>query len=131
MAGPFGAILGVLLVTVALWLGFVAVLWLHRPSRELAGAALRLAPDVLRLSRALVADPATPRGAKVALGALAVYLLSPVDLVPDFLPVIGSLDDVIVAGLVLRWVGRRVGVQAIEAHWSGSPTGLAWLLRLI
>jgi uncharacterized membrane protein YkvA (DUF1232 family) len=131
MSDLAGIVVALVLVTVAIWLTFVAVLWLHRPSRELAGAALRLPPDVLRLSRALVADPATPRSAKIALGALAAYLVSPIDLVPDFLPVIGSLDDVIVAGLVLRWVGRRIGIPAIEAHWSGSPIGLAWLLRLV
>ena len=124
-------VVALVLVTVAIWLTFVALLWLHRPSRDLALPLLRLPPDVLRLSRSLVADPATPRGVKLALGALVAYLVSPIDLVPDFLPVIGSLDDVIVAGLVLRWVGRRIGREAIEANWSGTPQGLAWLLRLI
>jgi uncharacterized membrane protein YkvA (DUF1232 family) len=131
MPDPFRAIAVLLLIAVVLWLAFLAVLWLHRPSRELAGAALRLPPDVLSLSRALVADPATPRSAKVALGALAIYLMSPIDLVPDFIPVVGSLDDVIVAGLVLRWVGRRIGRAELEAHWTGTQAGLSWLLRLL
>jgi len=125
------AILVLATVAVAIWLAFATVLWLHRPTRTLAGAALRLPPDVLRLCRSLLADPATPSRAKVALAALVMYLVSPIDLIPDFVPVIGSLDDVIVAGLVLRWVGRRIGREALEAHWSGTQAGLAWLLRLI
>jgi uncharacterized membrane protein YkvA (DUF1232 family) len=121
----------VVVIALLLWVGLVGVLWLHRPLRDLAGPALRLPPDILRLSGALLADPATPRGVKFALGALVAYLISPLDLVPDFLPVIGSLDDVIMAGLVLRWVGRRIGRASLEAHWSGTPQGLAWLLRLV
>jgi uncharacterized membrane protein YkvA (DUF1232 family) len=113
------------------WLLLVVVLWLHRPSREIAGSTLRLVPDLIRLVRALLADEATPRSVKAALVALLVYLLSPIDVVPDFFPVIGSLDDLIVSALVLRWAGRRVGTSALQAHWSGGPEGFAFLLRLL
>ena len=113
------------------WLLFVAALWLHRPSRELAGSTFRLVPDLIRLVRALLADRDTPRSVKVALVGLLVYLLSPIDLVPDFFPVIGSLDDLIVSAVVLRWAGRRVGIVGLQAHWSGSPEGFAVLLRLL
>ncbi len=118
-------------VLIAAWLLLVAVLWLHRPSRELAGSTLRLVPDLIRLVRALLADRDTPRSVKVGLLGLLLYLLSPIDLVPDFFPVIGSLDDLIVSALVLRWAGRRVGTVGLRAHWSGSPEGFTLLLRLL
>ena len=131
MPGLIVGVLGVVLLLLVAWLAFVALLWLHRPSPDVAGAALRLPPDVVHLCRSLAADPSTPRPVKLALGGLVAYLASPIDLVPDFVPLIGLLDDVIVAGLVLRCVGRQVGTAVIESHWSGTPTGLAWLLRLI
>ena len=58
------------------------------------------------------------------------YLASPIDLIPDFVPVVGFADDVIVVGLVLRSVIRRAGVENVESHWSGTPAGLATLLRV-
>jgi uncharacterized membrane protein YkvA (DUF1232 family) len=126
-----GALLVIVVATGAAWLLLVVVLWLHRPSRELAGPAIRLIPDLVRLVRALFGDRATPRIVKVALGALLLYLVSPIDLVPDFLPVIGSIDDLIVSGLVLRWAGRRVGVDTLRSHWPGRPEGFELLCRLL
>ncbi len=58
------------------------------------------------------------------------YLLLPIDLIPDFLPVIGYADDVIVLALVLRSVVRHAGVTAVREHWSGTPDGLQVLGRL-
>ena len=126
-----GALLVVVLATGAAWLLLVAILWLHRPSRELLGPAIRLVPDLVRLARAVSSDDATPRSVKVALGALLLYLVSPIDLVPDFLPVIGSIDDLIVSGLVLRWAGRRIGVDTLRSHWTGRPEGFELLCRLL
>ena len=120
-----------LVLVAGIWVLFVVALWLHRPSRELAGSALRLIPDLVRLVRALLADGTTPRSVKVALVGLLVYLVSPIDLVPDFFPVIGSLDDLIISVLVLRWAGRRVGTARLQAHWSGGPDGFAVLMRLL
>ncbi len=122
----------VILGIVALsWVTLVGVLWLHRPSRELVGPAFRLIPDLIRLIRALVADPTTPRSAKLALAGLLGYLLLPLDLIPDFVPVVGSLDDVILTALVLRWVGRRVGTDHLRAHWSGTDAGFELVTRLL
>jgi uncharacterized membrane protein YkvA (DUF1232 family) len=126
-----GALLVVFVATGVAWLLLVVVLWLHRPSRELAGPAIRLVPDLVRLVRALFGDDTTPRRVKVALGALLLYLVSPIDLVPDFLPVIGSIDDLIVSGLVLRWAGRRLGVDNLRSHWPGRPEGFELLCRLL
>jgi uncharacterized membrane protein YkvA (DUF1232 family) len=88
-------------------------------------------PDVLRLTAGRARDPATPRSCKVALAGLAVWLASPIDPIPEFLPVIGPLDDIVVTAIVLRWVGRRVGEQGLRAHWPGSDDGFGLLLRLL
>jgi uncharacterized membrane protein YkvA (DUF1232 family) len=122
-------------VTVALiaigWLALVAFMWLHRPSRELARTGLRLIPDLIRLVHGLLADKATPAGVRLALAGLLLYLLSPIDLIPDFVPGIGSVDDVVVSAMVLRWAGRRVGLDDLRARWTGDPAGFELLRRLL
>ncbi len=92
--------------------------------------ALRLLPDVVRLLRGLAADRTLPRGVRVRLALLVGYLLLPVDLVPDVLPVIGYADDAVVVVLALRSVVRVAGAEAIATHWPGTPAGLAVLHRL-
>lgn len=125
-----GAAIGGLVV---MWLALVvalAVLGRRRGEPARLREALRLLPDVLRLLRRLAADPAVPRGVRVRLVAGALYLAFPVDLVPDFIPVAGYADDVIVVVLVLRSVARRAGVDAIDRHWPGTPEGLRVLKRV-
>jgi len=85
---------------------------------------------VLRLIRRLAADPDLPRGVRIRLGALLVYLASPIDLIPDFVPVLGYADDAIIVTAVLRSVARRAGVSAVRAHWPGTDDGFAALARL-
>jgi uncharacterized membrane protein YkvA (DUF1232 family) len=113
------------------WLVLVAVVWLNRPTREQAAVFLRLLPDLTRLVIRLVRDPRTPRRYRVALIVLGAWLAFPIDLIPDFLPVIGALDDIVLAALVLRWVGRGIGTERLEAAWSGSREGLAILRRAL
>lgn len=127
----FSGLLVAVAVVLGLWLMIVLLIWLHRPSRELAMPVLRLLPDILLLVRRLLADPATPRSVRFALGFLVVWIVSPIDLLPEFLPVIGPLGDIVVAALVLRWVGRRVGREALAAHWPGAPDGFRLLERLL
>jgi uncharacterized membrane protein YkvA (DUF1232 family) len=115
---------------VLLWLLLVLLLWRARPDELGAREALRLLPDVVRLVRRLAADRSLPRGVRVRLWALLVYLLSPLDLVPDFLPVIGYADDVVVVAWALRSVVRRAGHEALARHWPGHPAGLAVVSRL-
>lgn len=129
--GLLSGLLAAVLVVISAWLALVAVLWLHRPSRDRVAPLLRLVPEVIRLVRALLADSATPRSVKVALWGLFLYLVSPIDVVPDFLPVIGSLDDLIVSGLILRWAGRRIGTDGLRSHWAGSEEGFVLLRRLL
>ena len=112
------------------WLALVVALVLARPRGALLREALRLLPDVLRLIRRLAADPDLPRGVRIRLGALLVYLASPIDLIPDFIPVLGYADDAIIVTAVLRSVARRAGVSAVRAHWPGTDDGFAALARL-
>jgi uncharacterized membrane protein YkvA (DUF1232 family) len=117
-----------------LWLGLVVLLLLagrRHPDSTSWREALRLLPDVLRLLRRLVADPATPAGVKIRLVLLIGYLLSPIDLIPDVIPVLGYADDAIIVAVVLRSVVRRCGSQALAEHWPGTPAGLATLHRLV
>jgi uncharacterized membrane protein YkvA (DUF1232 family) len=88
-------------------------------------------PDVLRMLRALVADPATPRRERWLLIGLFAWLASPIDLLPEFLPGIGPLDDIVVAALVLRWVTRRLGRDYLRAHWPGNDEGFGLVERLL
>lgn len=128
-------IVGSLLVTVAivvgLWAIVVAVLWLHRPSRELAVPALRALPDIVRLARRLLADPRTPLRHRIALVVLVVWLVSPIDPIPEFLPGIGALDDIVAAAVILGWIGRQTGTARLRELWPGDPTGFLLIERLL
>jgi uncharacterized membrane protein YkvA (DUF1232 family) len=97
------------------------------------GAAIGLArfiPDCLVLLRRLLGDERVPRRRKLVLLGLVAYLSVPVDLVPDFIPVAGQLDDVIVAALALRFVLRSGGPELLREHWPGPSSSLNAVLRL-
>jgi uncharacterized membrane protein YkvA (DUF1232 family) len=113
-----------------LWLALVAVLWAARPADVTVREVLRLLPDVLRLLRRLATDRTLPRGVRVRIWLVIAYLAMPIDIVPDFLPVVGYADDVIIVALVLRAAVRRAGPEALGRHWPGSPAGLGALHRL-
>jgi uncharacterized membrane protein YkvA (DUF1232 family) len=129
MPGWAWTLVGVLGGLLLCWLALMAVLWTTRPVELRARELLRLLPDVLRLVRRLAGDGTLPRGVRVRLWLLMAYLAMPVDLVPDFVPVLGHADDAIVVALVLRSVVRRAGTAAVERHWPGTPEGLAALRR--
>ena len=122
-------LVGVLGGLLLCWLVLMAVLWATRPDDLRLRELLRLLPDVLRLVHRLAGDGTLPRGIRVRLWLLLAYLAMPVDLVPDFVPVLGHADDAIVVALVLRSVVRRAGAAAIARHWPGTPEGLAALRR--
>jgi uncharacterized membrane protein YkvA (DUF1232 family) len=124
------AVVGGLLVV---WLALVVVLWVEQrrhPARTSLRDLLRLAPDVARLLKRLATDSAVPGGVRVVLVLLLVYLVSPIDLIPDFIPVLGYADDALVVAIALRFATRRAGAAAVERHWPGTPQGLAAVLRL-
>ncbi|MGY1805151.1 DUF1232 domain-containing protein [Blastococcus sp. SYSU D00922] len=121
------AVVGGLLLV---WAVGLAMLWRARPEDLTVREALRLLPDLVRLVRRLAADRSLPRGVRIRLWLLLAYLLSPVDLVPDVVPVLGYADDVVVVALALRSVVRRAGSDALAAAWPGGPAGMAVVLRL-
>ena len=71
-----------------------------------------------------------PIAVRIALAGLVLWLVSPIDLIPEFIPLLGPLDDAIVAVLVLRFVRRRLGDAELRARWPGSPAGYELLERL-
>ncbi|MEU1753325.1 DUF1232 domain-containing protein [Micromonospora matsumotoense] len=122
-------LLGVAVAALASWVALLAGLLIVRPRGPLLTEALRLLPDLLRLLRRLAGDATLPRGVRVRLGLLMAYLAIPIDLIPDFVPVIGYADDAIIVAAVLRAVVRRAGVGAVRRHWPGTEDGFAALCR--
>lgn len=98
--------------------------------REQARALAGLVPDCIVLFRRLLADDRVGRRHKLLIVALIGYLAMPVDLVPDFIPVAGQLDDVLLVAFVLRAVLRGGGPGLVRDHWPGPPESLRVVLRL-
>jgi uncharacterized membrane protein YkvA (DUF1232 family) len=126
----WGAVAGIIVALLLAWIVLVAALAVARPRGGLLSEAVRILPDVLRLLRRLAADRTLPRGIRVRLGLLLAYLAMPIDLIPDFIPVLGYADDAIVVTAVLRSVVRRAGIEPVRAHWPGTDDGFATLCRL-
>lgn len=120
----------VVISLVLAWAALIVVLVLARPDGTTVAGAARLVPDILRLVRRLAGDPALPRRARLTLWLLVGYLASPVDIVPDFVPVVGYADDAIVVALALRRVVRLAGPEAIDRYWTGTPAGRDVVRRL-
>jgi uncharacterized membrane protein YkvA (DUF1232 family) len=121
-------ILVTLVATLVLYaLGVAALYAMGRRSaaRGLAG----FIPDLLILVRGLLRDPRVPRSRKFLLGALALYLALPLDIVPDFIPVAGALDDVLLVAWVLRSLVKGAGRDVVEDNWRGPPESLALVFR--
>ena len=111
---------------VASW-ALLAVLAARLPAgvlRELAG----FLPACVTAARRLRRDPRVPRRAKLAVAFAGLWALSPIDLIPEFLPVIGPLDDVVVAALALRYAARQVQREVLLEAWPGNPDVVERLL---
>ncbi|HEY0538165.1 MAG TPA: YkvA family protein [Actinoallomurus sp.] len=124
--------IGIAAGLVLMWLAVIAVLWSVKGHFDRAALreSLRMLPDLLRLLKRLAADAALPCGVRIRLWLLLAYLIIPVDLVPDFIPIIGYADDAIIVAIALRSVIRHAGPEAIHNHWPGTPGGLTAILRL-
>lgn len=122
---------GLAISLIVIWGLLLLALWRAAPGGTSIKETLRLLPDVLRVVHRLAADESLPRGVRMRLWLLLAYLALPFDIVPDFIPVVGYADDVIMVALVLRSVTRRAGPNALARHWPGSPEGLAAVMKLV
>jgi uncharacterized membrane protein YkvA (DUF1232 family) len=119
----------VLLVLVAIWIVLAIVLVIVGRvvlARELA----LILPNLIRLFGGLLRDGRVPLRAKIVLGIASLWLASPIDLIPDFIPVVGQLDDALVAALALRFVLRTTDEAVVRQHWHGEPATLERVLRI-
>ena len=114
-----------------LWAVLLALFWVLRPRGVPVRELIAVIPDVLRLLRSLVGDRSTPLDVRLVLIGLVAWILSPIDLIPEFIPGIGPLDDVVVAIVAFRYVRRRVGVDDLRRRWRGTDAGFELLLRVI
>ncbi len=118
-----------LAVTVGCYVSAVIAL-VFAGRRSEARALATFIPDCVRLVRRLLGDPRVPRRRKLLLGLLVAYLASPIDLIPDFVPVAGQFDDAILVAVVLRGVLRSGGEHLLDEHWPGPEQSLAIVRRL-
>jgi uncharacterized membrane protein YkvA (DUF1232 family) len=122
-----------LLALAVVALGYVvAVAALFLAGRRTAAREVTvLLPNLLRLFKGLIRDPRLPRGSKALLFLGAAWVASPIDLIPEFIPVLGPLeDDAVVAALILRHLLRATGRDVVVEHWHGDPATLERILRL-
>jgi uncharacterized membrane protein YkvA (DUF1232 family) len=119
--------LGTAVVAVLLFWVLLAVLAGRLPEGSLKEVTGFL-PACVATARRLRSDPRVPRRARLALGFAALWVLSPIDLIPEFLPVVGPLDDVAVVALALRYAARQVPRQVLLEAWPANPSTIERLL---
>jgi uncharacterized membrane protein YkvA (DUF1232 family) len=118
-----------LAITVGVWLAVVVALMIsgRRPTaRELT----TFLPNLVLLFRELLRDHRVPRTSKLLVAVGLLWFSSPIDLIPEFIPVAGPMDDAIVAALILRHIFRKAGPQILREHWRGGEASLGLLMRL-
>lgn len=118
---------GCILVVYSAFVVALIVAGRGRDARDVA----RFIPDCIVLMRRLLGEPRVHRRQKLLLGALVGYLALPFDLVPDFIPVAGHIDDLLVVVLALRVVLRASGGELLREHWPGPERSLAVVQRLV
>ena len=119
MPGWLQAILIAAVLVVASWL--LLIVLAHRLPPGVAKDLAGFLPDCVTAMRVLRRDPRVPRRARVAVVIAMLWVLSPIDLIPEFLPVIGPLDDIIAVAVLLRYAGRSVPRQVLLDAWPGDP----------
>lgn len=118
--------LGLVLVVYGAFVAWLVIAGRRSDARALAG----FIPDCLVLFRRVIGDPRVSRWRKMLLGVLLVYLAMPLDLVPDFIPVAGQLDDLLLVAVVLRLLLRGGGAAIVREHWPGPESSLTVVLRV-
>ena len=117
-------VVGAALAVYAAFLGLLVAAGRHGDARAIAG----FVPDCVVLFRRLLADERVPRSRRLVLVALVAYLAMPFDVVPDFIPVAGQLDDAIAVALALRLLVGGAGEAVVREHWPGPQASLELLL---
>ena len=124
------ALIITLAIAAAVWLLAIAALVIagrHTHANELA----MLLPNLLSLLRGMIRDPRVGRFDKFLLVIAVAWVASPIDLIPEFIPVFGPLDDVVVVALILRRLVRRAGPEVVSDHWRGDPEIMRRILKLV
>jgi uncharacterized membrane protein YkvA (DUF1232 family) len=119
-----------LAIAVAVWVLAIIVLVIagrRTHAKELA----MIVPNLLVLLRGLIRDPRVGRVDKVLLVVAVAWVASPIDLIPEFIPVLGPLDDVVVVALILRRLVKRAGPEVVTENWRGDPVLMEKILRLV
>jgi uncharacterized membrane protein YkvA (DUF1232 family) len=120
----------ILLVLVAIWIVVAVILVIVGRAVLVRELALVL-PNLIRLFAGLLRDGRVPLRAKIVLALATLWLASPIDLIPDFIPIVGQFDDAIVAALALRFILRTTDGAVVRQHWHGDPATLERLLRIV
>lgn len=97
-------------------------------SRKLVSDAVTMVPNLIKLIGRLIKDPRVPRRSKIALGLAAAYVASPIDLIPEVVPVLGWADDLLLMMLAIDSLIERAGADVVEEHWDG-PVDLLGMIR--
>jgi uncharacterized membrane protein YkvA (DUF1232 family) len=126
-----GVVAGIIVSVVLVWAALIAMFWLLRPKDVAVRELVRVVPDLLRLLKDLIADRGSPLDVRIVLIGLFAWIISPIDLIPEFIPVIGPIDDVVVAVVALRYTRRRIGLAALRNRWRGSADGFELVARVI
>ena len=121
----------VLAVAFVVWIAAAILVSRHRPPPELAVPAVQILPDIITLARRLGEEPGLPLRSRLGLVAIRAWLASPIDLIPDFLPAVGQLDDLVIALVVLRRVLPRIDAARHGQLWPGTPEGFVLFERLL
>ena len=123
--------IGFVTVLVAGWILLAVAVARARPPGGIEGGTARLLPDTVRLLRNLARDRTLPRSVRWKLAVALVYNLQPINVIPDFIPLIGIVDNLVITAWALRSAIRTAGPGAVSRHWSGTADGLAVLYRLV
>jgi len=120
----------ILLIIVAIWI-VVAIVLVIVGRVLLARELALLVPNLVRMFGGLLRDPRVPLRAKIVVGIASLWLASPIDLIPDFVPIAGQLDHAIIAALASRFILRTTDGAVVRQHWHGDPATLERVLRMV
>lgn len=104
---------------------------MNKTAKEVVKEVILAIPKLLKLLWRLETHPMVPVRAKIALPAVIVYVISPIDLIPDFIPFAGQLDDIYLIIIVLRWIMREAGEEVVYECWDGDKKTLDFILTAL